>query len=291
MSMPKIAVIGAGKVGGALALLLKERGYIIFGVSSRSIESARSLASLVGAAAFSKPEDAAAGADFIFITTPDREIKNVSRYISDRGAVGPGQVVAHTSGAHSSHHLDGVRERGARAVSIHPLQSFADIKTAMENLPGSYFALEGDKGSIPVAEQIVADLKGRSFYINAADKELYHAAACIASNYLVSLIHLSTGLYEKFGLSRKEAFQALLPLIQGTINNIEKVGPVQALTGPVARGDVSTVEGHLPALAEVGKEEENIYRLLGKYTVGIALEKGSIDRRQAGDLLKHLEEE
>jgi len=66
---------------------------------------------------------------------------------------------------------------------------------------------------------------------------------------------------------------------------------VQALTGPVARGDVSTVEGHLPALAEVGKEEENIYRLLGKYTVGIALEKGSIDRRQAGDLLKHLEEE
>lgn len=291
MSMPKISVIGAGKVGSALAILLKNRGYTISGVSSRTFESARSLASRVGAVAFSKPEDAAAGADLIFITTPDREIQNVSRYISDLGAVGPGQVVAHTSGAHSSHQLAGVRERGAMAVSIHPLQSFADVKTAMENLPGSYFALEGDRGSIPAAEQIVADLKGRSFYIDAADKELYHAAACIASNYLVSLVHLSTGLYEKFGLSRKEAFQALLPLIQGTINNIEKVGPVQALTGPVARGDVSTVEGHLPALAGVGRVEDILYRLMGKYTVGVALEKGSIDRRQAGDLLKLLEEE
>lgn len=291
MSMPKIAVIGAGKVGSALAILLKERGYTVSGVASRSFESARALALRVGAVAFHRPEDAAAGADLIFITTPDREIQNVSRYISDLGAVGPGQVVAHTSGAHSSHQLAGVRERGAMAVSIHPLQSFADVKTAMENLPGSYFAMEGDDRSIPVAEQIVADLKGRSFYIDAADKELYHAAACIASNYLVSLVHLSTGLYEKFGLTRKEAFQALLPLIQGTINNIEKVGPVQALTGPLARGDVSTVEGHLPALARVGREEESIYRLMGKYTVRVALEKGSIDRRQAGDLLKHLEEE
>jgi predicted short-subunit dehydrogenase-like oxidoreductase (DUF2520 family) len=269
-----------------LAILLKEKGYIISGVASRSFDSAHSLSSRVGARAYRQAEDAASGAGLIFITTPDREIAKVSRHISDRGAVGPGQVVVHTSGAHSSDELAGVRERGAMAVSIHPLQSFADVKTAMENLPGSYFALEGDQGAMPLAEQIVADLNGRAFNIDAKDKILYHAAACIASNYLVSLMHLSTGLYEKFGLSRQEAFLALLPLVQGTINNIGRVGPVQALTGPVARGDGTTIEGHLPALAEVGSEEHRLYRLLGRYTVRVALEKGSVSGEQADMLLK-----
>jgi len=286
VSRPKIAIIGAGKVGGAIAILLKERGYTVSGVASRSFDSALILGSRVGAPAYRSPEDAAGGADIVFITTPDREIAGVSKHISDLGAVGPGQVVAHTSGAHPSGHLEGVRERGALAVSIHPLQSFADVETAIKNLPGSYFALEGDQDALPAAQQVVADLGGRAFDINAEDKALYHAAACIASNYLVSLLHLSTGLYEKFGLSRREAFQALLPLVQGTINNIESVGPVQALTGPVARGDVSTIREHLPAMAGAGGEENRLYHMLGRYTVRIAMEKGSIDSIQADKLLK-----
>lgn len=286
MSIPKIAIIGAGKVGSALAILLKDRGYNICGVASRTLKSAESLASRVGSKSFEKPEEAVEGADLVFITTPDREIENVSRYLADRGAIANGQIIAHTSGAHSSDYLAGVRENGGFAISIHPLQSFADVATAMENLPGSYFALEGDPKAMSLSRRIVEDLKGKAFYIEAKDKALYHAAACIASNYLVSIIHFSTGLYEKFGLSRKEAYKALLPLIQGTINNIEKVGPVQALTGPVARGDITTIEGHLPALACVGREEENLYRVLGSYTVRIAIEKGSIDRQQAQDMIK-----
>lgn len=286
----KIAVIGAGKVGSAMAILLHNRGYTVVGVASRNLDSARSLGDRIGAPFFRQPEEAVGGSDLIFITTPDREIANVSKYLSDRGVVVPGQVVAHTSGAHSSHQLKGIRERGALAVSIHPLQSFADIRMAMENLPGSYFALEGDREAMPVAKKVVADLKGKAFYIDANDKAIYHAAACIASNYLVSLIHLSTGLFNKFGLSREEAFKALSPLIQGTINNIEIVGAVSALTGPVARGDVSTVGRHLPALAGVGREEECLYRLLGRYTVGVALEKGSINNKQAESLLEQFGE-
>ncbi|HBV96188.1 MAG: NADP oxidoreductase [Peptococcaceae bacterium BICA1-7] len=286
MTAFKIAIIGAGKVGSALAILLSERGYKVSGVASKSFDSAVKLASRVEAPAFEKPEEAAQNADIVFITTPDREIENVSRHITGRGGIAPGRIVAHTSGAHSSDFLAGVREKGGLAVSIHPLQSFADVEAAMGNLPGSYFALEGDPEALPAAERMVSDLKGRSFYIDARDKALYHAAACIASNYLVSIMHLSTGLYEKFGLSREEAYRALLPLIQGTISNIEKVGPVQALTGPVARGDSSTIEGHLPSLAGVGSEEESLYRTLGSYTVRVALEKGSISSEQAESLLK-----
>lgn len=288
MSKPSIAVIGAGKVGSALAILLYGRGYKITGVSSKRMESARELAARVGARAWGNPEEAAAEAQLVFITIPDREIPNVSELIAQRGGFRRGQVVAHTSGAHPSDELIGVKEAGAYPVSIHPLQSFADVNTAMENIPGSYFALEGDARAMPPAEQVVADLGGKAFNISARDKALYHAAACIASNYLVSLMHFSTGLYKQFGLSREEAFEALFPLIQGTINNIAKVGPVKALTGPVARGDVPTIAGHLPALAGVGPEEEMLYRMLGLYTVGVAREKGSIDDRQAYSLTKTL---
>ncbi|MGB9826630.1 MAG: DUF2520 domain-containing protein, partial [Desulfofundulus sp.] len=118
----------------------------------------------------------------------------------------------------------------------------------------------------------------------AEDKPLYHAAACIASNYLVSLMHLATNLYGRFGLSQKQAFEALYPLVRGTINNIRRVGPVEALTGPVARGDVPTIAGHLPALDRVGSLESRLYRLVGLYTIQVAREKGSIDAGQARKL-------
>lgn len=284
MNKPAVAVVGCGKVGSALALLLKEQGYPVVAVSSKSPASAQRLARALGCVAVTRPSEAALRADVVFITTPDREIATVSSAIAGGGGFRPGQVVAHTSGAHSSAELHGVREAGALAVSIHPLQSFADICGARENLPGSYFALEGDVEAIPLARQIVADLKGQSFTVRAQDKPLYHAAACIASNYLVSLMHFATGLFVQFGLSREEAFRALLPLVWGTINNIKRVGPTGALTGPVARGDVPTVEGHLPALDRVGDEEAQLYRLLGLYTIRVAREKGSITGEQAQQL-------
>lgn len=284
MSKPSVAVVGCGKVGSALALLLKERGYPVVAVASRSPGPAQKLARSLDCSAYDRPWEATLKADLVFITTPDREIAPVSELIARQGGFRSGQVVAHTSGAHASSELHGVREAGALAVSIHPLQSFADVAGARENLPGSYFALEGDEAAIPVARQVVDDLQGHAFIIKAEDKPLYHAAACIASNYLVSLMHLATSVYGRFGLSRREAFEALYPLVRGTINNIRRVGPVEALTGPVARGDVPTIAGHLPALDRVGNRESRLYRLLGLYTIQVAREKGSIDAGQARQL-------
>jgi len=283
---PKIAIVGAGKVGSALALLLGRRGYPLTGVASKSIFSASRVAKELDVYATDRPEEITAGADAVFITTPDREIARVAGKITERGGIRTGQVVFHTSGAHPADEVGAVRKAGALAFSLHPLQSFADVKTAMENLPGSYFALEGDAGARPLAEQIVKDLGGKSFFIAAGDKPLYHAAACIASNYLVSLMHFATGLYGRFGLSREEAFEALLPLVQGTVRNVGQTSPALALTGPVARGDGPTIEGHLEVLQEIGEEELDLYCRLGFYTVKVALEKGSISSEQG----KRLEE-
>lgn len=286
MSKPPLAIVGAGRVGSALAILLKRKGYRVAGVASRSMESAVRVASEVGAAASTVPWEVTPLADVVFITTPDREIAKVAEQIAAGGGFRPGQVVFHTSGAHSAEEIGAARRFGAAVASLHPLQSFADLQAAVENLPGSYFALEGDKGALILAEQIVRDLEGKSFYINAADKPLYHAAACIACNYLVSLLHLSYALYSRFGLGRREAEEALRPLVEGTLKNIRRAGPAGALTGPISRGDGPTVEDHLRALREVGERETEVYKALAAYTVGIALEKGTLSAAKAGELME-----
>ncbi|AGL01064.1 hypothetical protein Desgi_1584 [Desulfoscipio gibsoniae DSM 7213] len=287
MNKLSIAIIGAGKVGSALGILLQQKGYAVAAVASRTKESAQQLSRRLNCPVLSNQE-AAARAELVFITTPDRSISPVAAEIAKAGGFRPGQVVTHTSGAHAAGELQGVREAGALAVSIHPLQSFAEVRAAMENLPGSYFALEGDESALPLARQVVEDLNGKWFTISAADKPVYHAAACIASNYLVSLMHFATGLYAKFGLGPKEAFEALYPLVQGTVANITKVGPTGALTGPVARGDAPTIAGHMKAFQELDPQLRELYSLLGQYTIKVALEKGSINQEQSKELTQIL---
>ncbi|ABO48708.1 6-phosphogluconate dehydrogenase, NAD-binding protein [Desulforamulus reducens MI-1] len=281
---PSFAIIGAGKVGSAIGVLLKERGYAPVGVYSRSKTSARRLADQLHSKLYKNAVDAAKAADLVFITTTDREIGTTAAIIARKGGCKPGQIVIHTSGALASDVMEPVREQGAWAVSVHPLQSFASIESAKENLPGSSFALEGDEQALPLAEKMVKDLQGRYFIIKAADKPLYHAAAVIASNYLVSLMHLSASIYRQLGLDEEQARDALFPLIQGTLNNIAKVGPAQALTGPVARGDASTVKGHISALSRMNWRTQEVYRSLGLYTVGLALENGSITTNEGAAL-------
>ncbi|MTI83299.1 MAG: DUF2520 domain-containing protein [Firmicutes bacterium] len=286
MNNPSIAVVGAGKVGSALAILLHNQGYTVSGVTSRTPDSARNLADRLNCPVFENCAHAVQTADLVFITTPDREIGQVSAGIASEGGYRPGQIVAHTSGAHPAAELLGATEAGAKVLSFHPLQSFAEVEGAMQNLPGSFFALEGDDDAVNLGRKIVEDLGGKSFVIKARDKGLYHAAACIASNYLVSVMHLATGVYQNFGLSKEEAFEALLPLVWGTVENIHREGPVQALTGPVARGDVTTIEGHMKALNAVSAQEKELYRQLGNYTVQVGLEKGTINVAQAEKLYR-----
>ncbi|AQS57915.1 Rossmann-like and DUF2520 domain-containing protein [Desulforamulus ferrireducens] len=278
------AIIGAGKVGSALGILLKEQGYRPVGVASRTFTSARSLAEQLQTNPYREITKAAEAADLVFITTTDREIEPVANLLARKGACRPGQMIIHTSGALSSEIMAAVRQAGAMVASMHPLQSFADVASAKENLPGSCFALEGDEQALPGIIEVVNALQGRYFVIKAEDKPLYHAAAVVASNYLVSLIHLSSTIYQSLGLNEEQAMDALFPLIQGTLNNIAKSGPAAALTGPVARGDGTTLKGHMQALQKLDWRVREAYRSLGLYTVGLAVENGSITNNEGAAL-------
>lgn len=282
--MYKVAVIGAGVLGSAVAIQLKKKGYEIAAVASRRKEPAQKLAEGTGAACCADAAAAAAKGDIVFLTVPDRAIAETAAVIARSGGFRPGQLVIHMSGALPAGVLDPAGEKGAVTVSVHPLQSFADIDMAVKNLPGSFFSVQGDLAGIDRAKRIVADLDGCAIVLPREGKPLYHLGACVASNYLVALLHFVVTLYSQIGIDEKTAIQAIMPLIKGTLDNIDKLGPTRALTGPVARGDITTLKTHLQALERHPVLYKDLYNIIGAYTARVALEKGTIDRSKAEEI-------
>jgi predicted short-subunit dehydrogenase-like oxidoreductase (DUF2520 family) len=273
--------IGAGKVGTALAVGLSRIGYQISTVYSRSLTSAERLAGLLpGCHTCQEAQQLADAADMVFITTPDDTIPHIARQIQWH----QGQYVLHCSGVLSLEVLKTARQDGAETGSLHPLQSFASIDQAVNNLPGSYFALEGEGSLLSLLEEIVALLKGRAIVLKAGDKALYHAAAVLTSNYTVTLLGMAAIIWESFGVPQAEAVTALLPLLRGTVNNIESIGLPGCLTGPVARGDLDTIRKHLKDIAARCPSLLSAYKEMGKQTIPIAVARGSIDKEKAGML-------
>lgn len=275
----KIGVIGAGVVGTAIGVVLKNKGYEITGAYDVKSESTMQFVERIGCTAHTSPQEVSRSADILFITTSDTAIKEVVDILADDAAFHQGQVVIHMSGAQSSEILDRAKSFGAHVLSVHPIQSFANLERAIENLPGSVFSIEGDKDAYDVAVCLVETLDGEYFFINRESKPLYHAGACVVSNYLVTLIDFGVKLLESTGIPRNMATKALMPLIVGTINNIENIGIPKALTGPIARGDLSTIVKHLACLENMAPELLKLYSWLGFYTAQIALQKGTIDHQ------------
>ena len=279
--MLKTGFIGAGTTGTALAVRLSQKGCPVVAVSSRTLSSAQKLAGLVpNCGVCHTAQEVAEAAGLVFITTPDDVIAQVCSEVQWH----EGQGVVHCSGAHSVDILDPAKKLGAAVGSFHPLQTFADVDQAIENLPGSTFALEARESLLSTLKELTSLLNGNWVELKPGDKVLYHAAAVFACNYMVTLVKLALDLWQDFGVSQKEATRALLPLLRGTINNIDNIGLPDCLTGPVARGDSGTIERHLSALEARSPSLLNTYKELGLQTIPIALAKGKIDTQKAEEM-------
>ncbi|MBI4300305.1 MAG: DUF2520 domain-containing protein, partial [Chloroflexi bacterium] len=243
----RLGFIGAGTVGTALATKLAQVGYPVIAVSSRSLESAQRLAQTIpGCLAFEDAQQVADNSDIVFITTPDDFIEQVAGRVKWRAE----QSVVHCSGALSLDVLEPVERQEAMAGSFHPLQTFAGPAQALDNLPGSTFGLEATEPLLMTLKRMAEALGGRWVVLRAQEKVLYHAAAVIVSNYTVTLMKMAAELWSDFQPERSMAVASLLPLLRGTVCNIESLGLPQALTGPIARGDVATVRKHVDVLGE-----------------------------------------
>ena len=279
--MVKIGFIGAGTVGTALAVRLSQKECPVVAISDQSVTSAQNLAKLVtNCQVCHTAQEVADAAELVFITTPDDVIARVVNELQWH----KGQSVVHCSGAHSTDILEPARKSRATIGSFHPLQTFANVKQAMNNLPGSTFALEAEEPLLSRLKELSSLLNGNWVELRSGDKVLYHAAAVFVSNYLVTLVKLALDLWQAFGVPPEEATKSLLPLLKGTINNIDKVGLPHCLTGPISRGDLGTISKHLSALEAKNPSLLDTYKELGLQTIPIALAKGKIDKNRTEEL-------
>lgn len=272
----RLAIIGTGVVGTVLGLALKECGYTISGVADSNAEIAECVANRMGGV-FSSTNitEVSKKATLILITTPDGAIAKTCQNIAFGGGFSRGDVVLHCSGALSSEILNSAHPCGACVASMHPMGVFADVETALKQLSELYFCLEGDTGAVEAAEMIVKDMGGKPLRIQKEKKIWAHIAACLSSNYVLTLTGMAVQLLHHLQMSREEAMRILLPLLKGSTRALEEKGLPEALTGPIARGDVSTIKQHAEAL-QSDKDVTRIYSLLGLKTLPIAQEKGTI---------------
>jgi predicted short-subunit dehydrogenase-like oxidoreductase (DUF2520 family) len=277
----KIGFIGAGPVGTAFGVRLSQLDYKVIAVYDVSLAAAQRFAKTVkGCQIYEKAQELADTAEFVFITTPDDIIPKVAAELTWH----TGQSVIHCSGASSVDALAPAKQQGAMVGSIHPCQTFASIDQAIENLPGSTFAIEAEEPLRSTLTAIATALNGDWVYLTAEDKALYHAAACIACNYFYTLVKIATDLWQNFGKSTAEATKAYMPLLQGSLNNIANVGLPGALTGPIARGDTATIRKHLAALEKYAPDLLPLYKELGIWTIPIGIAKGTLSQSKAEEL-------
>ncbi|MBW2672439.1 MAG: DUF2520 domain-containing protein [Deltaproteobacteria bacterium] len=284
MSKDSIAIIGLGKVGTAVGHLLRSANYEITSVADLSADALERGIGYTGGIVSNNPLQAALPASSIFITTPDDLIEPVCGEIARGGGFGPGKRVVHMSGAGGLGLLEAARTSGAQVATIHPLQSFVDIEGVIESIPGSTFSITAEGEIKEWAVRIVRDLGGVSFFVSDADKPLYHAAACMASNYLVTLMNMVEGIYRHLGMEGDEAIRSFWPLVRGTLGNIEGRGTEQSLTGPIARGDIGTIRKHLKALRETMPELLNVYCEMGLFAVEIGVKNTTLSKDRAEEI-------
>ncbi len=211
------------------------------------------------------------GTEAVFLTVPDDVLSGVAHALAGLGSAPAGCAAFHCSGALSAEVLAPLHARGYAVGSLHPLQSLAHPLMGADRLPGSAFAGSGEPRATAVARSIVSALGGRLLQIPVSRRPLYHAAAVLASNGLAALTASALRLLVQAGIDEADALSALLPLLRGTLDNIEEMGLLQALTGPVERGDRETARLHLAAL---DPRDRDVYRALGRELARLTAERG-----------------
>lgn len=282
-AIPVLSIVGPSKVGTAIGVLARRAGYQVAGIGGRDLGKTQAAAEQIGGGVKAGTAfDAAGAGQCVLLAVSDDAIQEVCDELAEAGAFAAGAVVGHCSGALGSDILHAARERcGCHVASIHPLQTFPTVQSAIDGLAGVYWFCEGDEPAVKVLNDLIAAIGGTPVGIALEQKPLYHAAAVFACNYLIALMDMALATAGGAGVESQTAWKALEPLVKNTVANIGELGPAAALTGPIARGDTETVARHLDALREYDPELAGLYSAFGRWTIELARRKGSIDEAAA----------
>lgn len=288
---PALVLIGPGRVGCAFSRRLREAGYPIAAVISRDQKRALEAARFIGCGAETATTDIrlAAQGDILLLALPDDQLQPFSRRLCQEAELTAGTTLVHFSGLHPAAILARPNS-DIGLLSLHPLLPFADRDNAARNLQDCPCTLEGDANRQALGLELIAAVGGLPFTLPAAAKPTYHAAASIASNFLVSLSASARDLIvASCGLDPPQAQQLLAPLQRATLDNLRALGPEQALTGPIVRGDAGTLALHLETLARQSPDLFDLYRRLARATLELACRSGRLSAEDAEPLRRLLD--
>jgi predicted short-subunit dehydrogenase-like oxidoreductase (DUF2520 family) len=275
-----LGFIGAGRVGTGLATGFAHAGVDVIAIASRKIASAQKLAKRVRGARACMPQEVADRAEMVFLTVPDDAIEAVASGVKWR----PGSACVHCSGAAELDALKKVVADGALAGGFHPLHMFGATGEPPGALAGSAIALAGPDALVKKLGRLARALDARPLRLPEGGRALYHAAANFSGAFVIALMQETIALWGKLEVAEGDALAALLPLLRGTADNVEKLGAAGGLGSAVARGDVGTIRRHLEVLAREAPESLELYRILSLRTIPLALAKGTLEPETAKEI-------
>jgi predicted short-subunit dehydrogenase-like oxidoreductase (DUF2520 family) len=266
---PVVGLIGPGRAGVGLALALAQAGYTVRLHGRRKKKVPAPLTLNVGEG--DAPPAWIAEAGVVILAVRDDGIRPLAETLAAARAITPDHVVLHLSGVQGQEALGPLVTSRAALGSLHPLQTIVEPERAPARLKGAWAAVEGMPRAVEAAERLAQDLGMRPFRIATKAKAIYHAGAVFASNYLVVVEAMAQRLLRHAGLTDADAWAALRPLVEGTLENLSRAEPKDALTGPVARGDTTTIVRHIESLT---LDDGKLYRALGRAALELAQKRG-----------------
>ena len=275
-----LGFIGAGRAGAGLATGFARAGMNVIAIASRKIASAQWLAKRVHGARACVPQEVADRADIVFLAVPDDAIEGLASSLRWR----KGAACVHCSGAVELDALKKVAADGALAGGFHPLHMFGERGDSSDTLRGSAIALAGPDVLVRKLDRLARALGAKPLRLPQGGRALYHAAANFSGAFVIALVQETIALWKKLGISEADALAALLPLLRGTVDNVERLGAAGGLGSAVARGDLGTIRKHLDALATTSPESLELYCLLSMRTIPLALAKGTLKPAAAREI-------
>ncbi len=279
--MARIGVVGAGRVGAVLAAALRAAGHEITAAAGDSAGSRSRAATLLPGVPLAKPTDVARSCDLLLLTVPDDMLDNVATTLGGAGAIRSGQYVVHTSGRHGLDVLHAPSRLGAHPIALHPAMTFTGTDLDLDRLSGCVFGVTCRDADRAYAERLVSDLDGVSTWVAEDRRVLYHAALAHGANHLVTLVGQAMELLASAGADDPAA--TLRPLLTSALDNALTYGDV-ALTGPIVRGDVRTVQAHLAEIAETVPTTIPAYVAMARATADRAVLDGRLLPIRAGQI-------
>jgi predicted short-subunit dehydrogenase-like oxidoreductase (DUF2520 family) len=276
---PRINIIGCGRAAGSLTRLwLQANAVTIGGVSNRSAASSHLAVDKIGAGKAVNDIAEMESTDFWLIGTNDDGIAGVANSIAQSRQDLRGSLVFHLAGRFGLDILQPLRNSGALLAALHPVRSLTDAQISLAGFAGTACVAEGSDAALSMLEPLFTSIGGIWLPVASIDRGLYHASVSVISNITKAVAWKAQKWQQKAGLPEQTAAVVTHQLLNSTMEDLFRSGAKQSITGPVVRGDTSTIEAHLEAIRATHPEDVEVYRVLARTVLELAQERGDLDK-------------